>query len=121
MLSVCSQLSRQQNLDSLLIPESIGQEMRRVLQGMLKYDVKERSSANDTMMLFKSTGKYLPVLVQFSSKFSFNSLSLCCSMLLQVLVQLSKSVLVQFSSMFSFNSLSRLLKADLANVNYFQF
>lgn len=48
-------LSRQQNLDSLLIPESIGQEMRRVLQGMLKYDVKERSSANDTMMLFKST------------------------------------------------------------------
>lgn len=57
----------------MLIPESTGAEMKRVLQGMLKFDVRERSSATDTMMLIK--GKHLPLLVQLSSMFSFNSLS----------------------------------------------
>lgn len=73
MLSICFQLSSQPLLDSMLIPESTGAEMKRVLQGMLKFDVKEGSSAKDTMMLIK--GKRLPVLVQLSSMFLFNSLS----------------------------------------------
>lgn len=47
-------LSSQPLLGSKLIPESPGPEMRRVLQGMLKFDVKERSSARDTMMLIKA-------------------------------------------------------------------
>lgn len=47
-------LSSQPLLGSKLIPESPGPEIRRVLQGMLKFDVKERSSARDTMMLIKA-------------------------------------------------------------------
>lgn len=41
-------------LDWMMIPESIGPEMRRVLHGMLKFDVKERSSAEETKMMIKA-------------------------------------------------------------------
>lgn len=65
MLSICFQLSNQPLPESLLIPESIGPEMRRVLQGMLKFEVEKRSSAEETMMMIK--GKlFVLLLVQFS-------------------------------------------------------
>lgn len=57
----------------MMIPESIGPEMRRVLHGMLKFDVKERSSAEETKMMIK--GKlYVLLLVQFCK-------SVACSIL----------------------------------------
>lgn len=65
MLSICFQLLNQSFPESLLIPEPMGPEMRRVLHGMLKFDVEKRSSAEETMMILK--GKlYVLLLVQFS-------------------------------------------------------
>lgn len=59
----------------MMIPESIGPEMKIVLHGMLKFDVEKRSSAEETKMMIK--GKlYVLLLVQFPKS---------------VLVQLSKS------------------------------
>lgn len=47
-------LSNRPHIDLLLIPESTRPEMKRVLQGMLKSDVRERSSASDTMILIQA-------------------------------------------------------------------
>lgn len=47
----------------------MGPEMRRVLQGMLKFDVEKRSSAEETKMMIK--GKLCVLLLDM-----FNSLSL---------------------------------------------
>lgn len=57
----------------MMIPESIGPEMKIVLQGMLKFDVEKRSSAEETMMMIK--GKlYVLLLVQFSKSVTFSTL-----------------------------------------------
>lgn len=73
MLSICFQLLNQSLPESLLIQEPMGPEMRRVLQGMLKFDVEKRSSAEETMMMIK--GKlYVLLLVQFSKSVTFSTL-----------------------------------------------
>ena len=51
------QVSRRQDLDQLLMPEAAGSQMRKVLYGMLQFNVENRSSATQTIerMRGKST------------------------------------------------------------------
>ena len=53
------QVSRRQDLDRLLMPEAAGSQMRKVLHGMLQFNVENRSSATQTIERMEGKKKTL--------------------------------------------------------------
>ena len=52
------QVSRRQDLDRLLMPEAAGSQMRKVLHGMLQFNVENRSSATQTIERMEGKKKH---------------------------------------------------------------
>lgn len=51
-------MSRRQDLDQLLMPEAAGSQMRKVLHGMLQFNVENRSSATQTIERMEGKNKH---------------------------------------------------------------